>query len=74
MAYLIPKQTIHFWTGQFSNLDPKKLPDYFVFFHPGNHRWRFESLQDWLHRHNVPRKGRVVPNVSPDSGPDTGHR
>jgi len=72
MAYLLPKETIQFWTGQFNDEAPEDFPDYFVFSNCGQHKWRFEPLQEWLQRQAIHRRGAVIHKKSPVSGSDTG--
>ena len=72
MAYLLPKETIQFWTGQFHDKPPDDLPDYFVFSNCGYREWRFEPLQQWLNRQAIHKKRTVIPKKSPVSGSDTG--
>ena len=72
MAYLLPKETIQFWTGQFHDTRLEDLPDYFVFSNCGYPQWRFEPLQEWLNRQAIHKKRTLIHKESPISDSDTG--
>jgi len=72
MAYLIPKETIHFWTGKFRDRDPDELPDYFVLSACGQDQPRFEPLSDWLNRQVAHRNRHVIHHQSPETGLESG--
>lgn len=56
MAYLFSKGTIHFWTGKFTGIPEKELPDYFMLSRCDGGRWCFEPLAGWLARQVARRR------------------